>query len=72
MSHIDPRDRGGPKQPLLTVGGLRKYFPLRNALGTVSAHVQAVENRAARSLCPIRLLRHFQASYQSWFQGHVD
>jgi peptide/nickel transport system ATP-binding protein/oligopeptide transport system ATP-binding protein len=24
----DPRDRGGPRQPLLTVEGLRKYFPL--------------------------------------------
>jgi peptide/nickel transport system ATP-binding protein len=43
MSHVDPRDRGGPKQPLLIVEGLKKYFPLRNALGTVSAYVQAVD-----------------------------
>src|ERR1700709_1378783 len=43
MSHIDPRGRGAPKQPWLTVDGLRKYFPLRNALGTVSAHGQAVD-----------------------------
>jgi peptide/nickel transport system ATP-binding protein len=27
-SLIDARDRGGPRQPLLTVEGLRKYFPL--------------------------------------------
>ena len=44
MNPVDPRDRGGPRQPLLTVEGLRKYFPLRNALGTVSAHVQAVDD----------------------------
>jgi oligopeptide/dipeptide ABC transporter ATP-binding protein len=43
MSLADPRDRGGPRQPLLTVDRLRKYFPLRNALGTVSAYVQAVD-----------------------------
>jgi peptide/nickel transport system ATP-binding protein len=44
MNMVDARDRGGPRQPLLTVEGLRKYFPLRNALGTVSAHVQAVDD----------------------------
>ncbi len=43
MSAPDSRDRGGPKQPLLSVEGLRKYFPLRNALGAVSGHVQAVD-----------------------------
>ena len=43
MTGADPRDRGGPQQPLLIVDGLKKYFPLRNALGTVSAHVQAVD-----------------------------
>jgi peptide/nickel transport system ATP-binding protein len=43
MTPTDPRDRGGPNQPLLIVENLRKYFPLRNALGTVSAHVQAVD-----------------------------
>ncbi len=37
------RDRGGPAQPLLSVSGLRKYFPLRGPLGTVNAHVQAVD-----------------------------
>jgi peptide/nickel transport system ATP-binding protein len=26
---LDPRDRGGPAQPLLTVEGLRKHFPVR-------------------------------------------
>jgi peptide/nickel transport system ATP-binding protein len=43
MSGADPRDRGGPLQPLLSVAGLRKYFPLRGPLGTVNAHVQAVD-----------------------------
>jgi peptide/nickel transport system ATP-binding protein len=43
MNEPGPRDRGGPKQPLLSVEGLRKYFPLRNALGAVSGHVQAVD-----------------------------
>ena len=40
----DPRDRGGPLQPLLTVEGLRKWFPIRGPLGTVAAHVQAVDD----------------------------
>ncbi len=40
----DPRDRGGPRQPMLTVTGLKKYFPIRSALGTVTAHVQAVDD----------------------------
>jgi peptide/nickel transport system ATP-binding protein len=43
MSHIDPRDRGGPRQPILSVVGLRKYFPLRGPLGTINAYVQAVD-----------------------------
>ena len=34
----DPRDRGGPRQPLLTVEKLRKYFPLKGG-----AVVQAVD-----------------------------
>jgi peptide/nickel transport system ATP-binding protein len=33
----DARDRGGPRQPLLTVEGLRKYFPISGAV------VQAVD-----------------------------
>src|SRR5580692_12346865 len=38
----DPRDRGGPAQPLLIVDGLRKHFPVRGGLlnrriGTVHA-----------------------------------
>jgi peptide/nickel transport system ATP-binding protein len=37
------RDRGGPQQPLLSVKGLRKYFPLRGPLGNVNAYVQAVD-----------------------------
>jgi peptide/nickel transport system ATP-binding protein len=39
----DPRDRGGPLQPLLTVEGLRKYFPLAGGFGTTSSVVQAVD-----------------------------
>ena len=38
------RDRGGPRQPLLTVEGLRKWFPVRGPLGGVSAQVQAVDD----------------------------
>ncbi|MEJ0015199.1 MAG: oligopeptide/dipeptide ABC transporter ATP-binding protein [Acetobacteraceae bacterium] len=44
MNAIDPRDRGGPAQPILTVRNLRKYFPLRGPLGTINAHVQAVDD----------------------------
>ena len=40
---LDPRDRGGPRQPILSVRGLKKYFPLRGPLGTINAHVQAVD-----------------------------
>jgi len=29
---IDPRDRGGPAQPLLIVEGLKKHFPIRGGL----------------------------------------
>ncbi|WP_414897938.1 ABC transporter ATP-binding protein [Rhodovulum sp. YEN HP10] len=37
-------DRGGPAQPLLTVRGLRKYFPVRGGiLGRTQAMVQAVD-----------------------------
>ena len=40
----DPRDRGGPQQPLLTVCGLRKHFPIRGGgFGRVSGHVHAVD-----------------------------
>jgi len=40
----DSRDRGGPQQPLLTVTGMRKHFPIRSGiLGRVSAHVRAVD-----------------------------
>jgi len=28
----DPRDRGGPHQPLLVVRGLRKYFTVKGVL----------------------------------------
>ncbi|MGE0224389.1 MAG: ABC transporter ATP-binding protein [Acetobacteraceae bacterium] len=42
---IDPRDRGGPAQPLLTVDGLRKYFPVRGGLlNRRVATVQAVDD----------------------------
>jgi peptide/nickel transport system ATP-binding protein len=40
---MSERDRGGPLQPLVSVRGLRKYFPLRGPLGNVNAHVQAVD-----------------------------
>jgi len=41
----DPRDRGGPAQPLLTVEGLRKYFPVRGGLlNRQVATVQAVDD----------------------------
>jgi peptide/nickel transport system ATP-binding protein len=42
-SDTDPRDRGGPRQPILSVRDLKKYFPLRGPLGTINAHVQAVD-----------------------------
>jgi peptide/nickel transport system ATP-binding protein len=41
----DPRDRGGPAQPLLLVEGLRKYFPVRGGLlNRQVATVQAVDD----------------------------
>jgi peptide/nickel transport system ATP-binding protein len=43
MSTPEPRDRGGPLQPLLMVQDLRKHFPLRGPLGLVNAWVQAVD-----------------------------
>jgi peptide/nickel transport system ATP-binding protein len=42
---LDPRDRGGPAQPLLLVHGLRKYFPVRGGmLNRQVATVQAVDD----------------------------
>ena len=41
----DPRDRGGPAQPLLIVENLRKYFPVRGGLlNRQVATVQAVDD----------------------------
>ncbi len=41
----DPRDRGGPAQPLLTVERLRKHFPVRGGLlNRRIATVQAVDD----------------------------
>ena len=40
---MSERDRGGPLQPMVSVTGLRKYFPLRGPLGNVNAYVQAVD-----------------------------
>ena len=41
----DPRDRGGPAQPLLLVTGLRKHFPVRGGLlNRQVATVQAVDD----------------------------
>jgi peptide/nickel transport system ATP-binding protein len=42
---LDLRDRGGPAQPLLTVEGLRKHFPVRGGLlNRQVATVQAVDD----------------------------
>ena len=42
---LDPRDRGGPAQPLLHVDGLMKYFPIRGGLlNRTIATVQAVDD----------------------------
>ncbi|MDJ0390467.1 ABC transporter ATP-binding protein [Roseomonas sp. E05] len=42
---LDPRDRGGPAQPLLAVSGLRKHFPIRGGLlNRQVATVQAVDD----------------------------
>jgi peptide/nickel transport system ATP-binding protein len=41
----DPRDRGGPAQPLLLVESLRKHFPVRGGiLNRQTATVQAVDD----------------------------
>jgi len=40
----DPRDRGGPRQPLLSVSGLVKHFPVnKGLLGRAGAVVRAVD-----------------------------
>ena len=39
----DPRDRGGPAQPLLSVSGLVKHFPVRKGIGGVKQVVRAVD-----------------------------
>ena len=44
VTEDDSRDRGGPAQPLLTVNGLKKHFPIRGGVfGRVTAHVRAVD-----------------------------
>ena len=41
----DPRDRGGPAQPMLIVDGFRKYFPIRaGLLNRKVAEVKAVDD----------------------------
>ena len=40
----DPRDRGGPHQPLLVVQGLKKYFTVKGALFNSSGRVHAVDD----------------------------
>lgn len=41
----DPRDRGGPAQPLLIVRGLKRFFPLKGGLfGRSAGMVQAVDD----------------------------
>ena len=45
----DPRDVGGPAQPLLDVRNLQKHFPLRGgALQRVTGHVRAVDGVSFR------------------------
>ncbi|WP_337188987.1 oligopeptide/dipeptide ABC transporter ATP-binding protein [Phenylobacterium sp.] len=40
----DPRDRGGPQQPLLIVNGLKKHFPIRSGvMGQRTGTVHAVD-----------------------------
>ena len=40
----DPRDRGGPQQPMLLVQNLKKHFPIAGGLlGRAQAHVRAVD-----------------------------
>jgi oligopeptide/dipeptide ABC transporter ATP-binding protein len=42
--NIDPRDRGGPAQPMIAVKGLKKHFPLKGGLlGRAQGWVQAVD-----------------------------
>ncbi|MEA3536654.1 oligopeptide/dipeptide ABC transporter ATP-binding protein [Rhizobium sp. CC-YZS058] len=42
---VDPRDRGGPAQPMLIVEGLKKYFPIRAGLmNRKVAEVKAVDD----------------------------
>ena len=44
VAEDDARDRGGPAQPLLTVNGLKKHFPIKGGiLGRTVAHVRAVD-----------------------------
>src|SRR5277367_4538166 len=44
-ARLDPRDRGGPAQPLLRVDNLKKYFPIRGGmLNRTVATVQAVDD----------------------------
>jgi peptide/nickel transport system ATP-binding protein len=44
-SELDPRDRGGPAQPLLLVDHLKKYFPIHGGLlNRTVATVQAVDD----------------------------
>src|ERR1700726_3403013 len=40
----DPRDRGGPHQPLLVVRGLRKYFTVKGVLFNSTSRVHAVDD----------------------------
>ena len=45
MTEPDPRDRGGPAQPMLIVDGLRKHFPVRGGvLDRRVATVRAVDD----------------------------
>ena len=48
MTELDPRDRGGPAQPLLTVDGLVKHFPGKGGLFGKGPAVRAVDGVARR------------------------
>ncbi len=42
-ARLHPRDRGGPAQPLLSVDGLVKHFPVKKGLGGKASLVRAVD-----------------------------
>jgi peptide/nickel transport system ATP-binding protein len=44
-ARVDPRDRGGPAQPMLIVDGMKKYFPIRaGVFNRKVAEIKAVDD----------------------------